>query len=92
MEKTNLINTKAEQINDNTVEIKFQKGITAFGKTVLEKQENIKEISNLVSMACGKNMQIKYISDMQNQVTQHNPEDDIQKIANESDIPFNIVD
>ena len=89
---TNLINTKAEQINDNTVEIKFQKGITAFGKTVLEKQENIKEISNLVSMACGKNMQIKYISDIQNQVVQHNPEDDIQKIANESDIPFNIVD
>ena len=89
---TNLMNTKAEQINDSTVGIKFPKGITAFGKTVLEKQENIKEISNLVSMACGKDMQIKYISDMQSQVTQHNPEDDIQKLANESDIPFNIID
>ena len=89
---TNLMNTKAEQINDSTVGIKFPKGITAFGKTVLEKQENIKEISNLVSMACGKDMQIKYLSDMQSQVTQHNPEDDIQKLANESDIPFNIID
>ena len=89
---TNLMNTKAEQINDSTVGIKFPKGITAFGKTVLEKQENIKEISNLVSMACGKDMQIKYISDMQSQVTQHNPEDDIQKLANESDIQFNIID
>lgn len=89
---TNLMNTKAEQINDETVGIKFQNGITAFGKTVLEKQENVKEISNLVSMACGKNMQIKYISDIQNQVVHHNPQDDIKKLANESDIPFNIID
>lgn len=89
---TNLINTKAEQISDSTVGIKFPKGITAFGKTVLEKQENIKEISNLVSMACGKEMQIKYISDMQSQVSQHSPEDDILKLANESDIPVNVID
>lgn len=89
---TNLMNTKAEKINDEIVGIKFQNGITAFGKAVLEKQENVKEISNLVSMACGKNVQIKYISDMQNQVVQHNPEDDIQKLANESDIPFNVID
>lgn len=89
---TNLINTKAEQINEGTVGIKFPKGITAFGKSVLEKQENVKEISNLVSMACGKDMQIKYISDIQNQVIKHNPEDDIQKLAQESDIPFNIIE
>ena len=89
---TNLMNTKAEQINEGTVGIKFQNGITAFGKAVLEKQENIKEISNLVSMACGKDIQIKYISDNQNQVVKHNPEDDIQKLANQSDIPFNIID
>ena len=89
---TNLMNTKVEQLNDETVGIKFQNGITAFGKAVLEKQENVKEISNLVSMACGKNVQIKYISDMQNKVIQHNPGDDIQKLANDSDIPFNIID
>ncbi len=88
---TNLMNTSAEQINDNTVGIKFQKGMTAFGKAVLDKQENIKEISNLVSMACGKDMLIKYINDVQNQAVVHNPEDDIQKLASESDIPFNIV-
>lgn len=88
---TNLMNTQAEQINDGVVGIKFNKGITAFGKAVLEKQENIKEISNLVSMACGKDVQIKYISDMQNQVVNHTPEEDIQKLASESDIPFNII-
>lgn len=89
---TNLLNTKAEQINEGTVGIKFQKGMTAFGKAVLEKQENIKEISNLVSIACGKDVQIKYISDIQNKVVSHNPEDDIQKLANQSDIPFNIIE
>ena len=86
------MNTKAEEINDMTVGIKFPKGLTSFGKTVLEKQENIREISNLVSMACGKEMQIKYISENPNQAVQHNPEDDIQRLANDSDIPFNIIE
>ena len=88
---TNLMNTSAEQIGDSIVEIKFKKGINAFGKAVLDKQENIKEISNLVSMACGKNMQIKYVSDSQMQNVVNNPEDDIQRLASESDIPFNII-
>ncbi len=88
---TNLMNTSAEQVGDSVVEIKFQKGMTAFGKAVLDKQENIKEISNLVSLACGKNMQIKYVSGAQMQNVAHNPEDDIQRLANESDIPFNIM-
>ena len=85
---TNLVNTKAEQIDDNTVEIKFQKGITAFGKTVLEKQENINEISNLVSQACGKDIRIKYVSNAQNQISNYTPQDDIQKLAQDSEIPF----
>ncbi len=88
---TNLMNTSAEQINDNTVGIKFKKGMTAFGKAVLDKQENIKEISSLVSLACGKDMQIKYINDAQNSVVVHNPEDDIQRLASESNIPFNMM-
>ena len=88
---TNLMNTSAEQLNDTTVVINFPKGMTAFGKTVLNKQENIGELSNLISMACGKDMQIKYVENMQNQVQEYRPEDDIQKLANESNIPFNIM-
>ena len=61
-------------------------------KSVLQKQENINEISSLVSMAYGKEMQIKYISEEQSKPIQHNPEDDIAKLANQSDIPFNIID
>ena len=89
---TNLMNTSAEEINDMTVGIKFPNGLSSFGKTVLEKQENIKEISTLVSMACGKKMQIKYISEAQSQAVVHRPEDDIQKLANQSDIPFNVIE
>ena len=89
---TNLMNTSAEEINDMTVGIKFPNGLSSFGKTVLEKQENIKEISTLVSMACGKEMQIKYISEAQSQSVVHRPEDDIQKLANQSDIPFNVIE
>ena len=87
---TNLMNTKAVELNDMTVGIEFQNGMTPFGKTVLEKQENIREISNLVSMACGKPMQIKYITKSSKpQVTN---EDDLKKLASEADIPFNIVE
>ena len=39
---TNLLNTQAREINDMTVGIEFPNGLTSFGKTVLEKQENIK--------------------------------------------------
>ena len=65
--------------------------MTAFGKTVLEKQENIREISNLVSIACGKEMQIKYIT-QNNEVNQISQEENLQNLANESDIPFHIIE
>ena len=88
---TNLIGTKAVEINDMTVGIEFPNGMTSFGKTVLEKQENIREISNLVSIACGKEMQIKYLinNTQQRQITK---EESLQNFAKESNIPFNIIE
>ena len=88
---TNLIGTKAVEINDMTVGIEFPNGMTSFGKTVLEKQENIREISNLVSIACGKDMQIKYLTNntQQRQITK---EESLQNFAKESNIPFNIIE
>lgn len=85
------MNTKATELNDMTIGIEFPNGMTSFGKTVLEKQENIREISNLVSIACGKEMQIKYI-ETNNQVHQMTSEENLQNLANESDIPFNIIE
>ena len=88
---TNLINTQAKEINDMTVGIEFKNGMTAFGKTVLEKPENVREISKMVSMACGKPMDIKYISN-DTQVNQISQEESLQQFASDSDIPFNVIE
>ena len=88
---TNLVNTKATQLNDMTVGIEFPRGLTSFGRTILEKQENVKELTNMVSMASGKTMQVKYITNAQENKNQFNREENIQNFANESDIPFNII-
>ena len=90
---TNLMQTKAIEVNDMTVGIQFPNGLSAFGKTVLEKQENIREISNLVSMACGKEMQIKYIEGLNAKANSNmSVEDNIKNFANEADIPFNVIE
>ena len=90
---TNLMQTKAIEVNDMTVGIQFPNGLSAFGKTVLEKQENIREISNLVSMACGKEMQIKYIEGTSaRDNSSMSVEDNIKNFANEADIPFNVIE
>ena len=88
---TNLIGTKATQINDMTVGIEFPNGMTPFGKAVLEKQENIKELTNLISIASGKPMQIKYISNSE-KMHKITTEDNLKDLANQSDIPFNIIE
>lgn len=58
---TNLINTNAREINDLTLGIEFPNGLTAFGKTVLEKPENMQELVKQVSIEAGKEMRIKLI-------------------------------
>ena len=88
---TNLMGTNAKEINDMTVGIEFPNGMTPFGKIVLDKTENLKEISNLVSIACGKEMQIKYIVPQQN-THKETREENLKNLANESDIPFNVID
>lgn len=58
---TNLINTTAKEINDLTLGIEFPNGLTSFGRTVLEKPENMQELVKQVSMEAGKEMRIKLI-------------------------------
>ena len=87
---TNLINTKAVELNDMTIGIEFPKELTPFGKTILEKQENVRELSTLVSMACGKEMQIKYITpEKKHELTR---EESLKNLTNGSDISFNIIE
>lgn len=45
----------------------------------------------MVSIACGKEMQIKYISEMQ-PVVQKTQEEDLQNLAEQSGIPFQVIE
>ena len=88
---TNLMNSTASKLNDMLIGIEFPKGLTPFGKTILEKNENVSEIERRVSLECGKPMKIRYIDPKpQNEVQeQANP---IESFAQNNDIPFNVID
>ena len=79
---TNLVNTTAKEINDMTVGIEFKKGITPFGKAVLEKPENMQYLVKLVSQMYGKEMRIKLIED----------DTDNKKADDLKGLPFNIIE
>ena len=89
---TNLLNTNAVEINDMTVGIEFPKGLTPFGRTVLEKTENKTEISNQVSIACGKEMHIKYIDTKPQDAGEISEEQELSNFANEFNIPFDVIE
>lgn len=66
----NLLNSRAVEINDMTIGVEFSNGLNDFRKQLLEKSENVQELERLVSMACGKPMQIKYIDKPSGNVSQ----------------------
>lgn len=88
---TNLMNSTASQINDMVIGIEFPNGLTSFGKTVLEKSENITEIEKRVSIECGKPMKIKYIDSKANVELKQN-DNPIESFAQDMDIPFNVYE
>ena len=89
---TNLVNTSAREINDLTFGIIFPNGMTPFGKTILEKRENIAELTKLVSIELGKEMQIKYISGAEEKKIENTNENSIETMANLNDLPINIIE
>lgn len=56
----NLINTEVVELNDMTVSIRFNNGLTPFRKELLEKSENLGALNKEIAMLCGKTMQIKF--------------------------------
>ena len=58
---SNLINTNGVMIDDMTVGIEFPNGLTSFGRSVIERPENMAELKRLVSMECKQDMRIKLI-------------------------------
>ena len=86
----NLIGTRGVLVNDMVVGIEFPKKVTEFAKKVLEEHENKTFIEKIVSMEQGANMQIRILDKSNNQSTPK--KQSIENIANELDIPINIID
>lgn len=89
---TNLINSNATELNDMTVGISFSKGLTPFGKTILEKNENVTELEKRISMEFGKPMRIKYIEDNKQESNSKVEENQIESFAQDLDLPFNVIE
>ena len=89
---TNLINSNASEINDMTVGISFPKGLTPFGKTILEKSESITELEKRISMEFGKPMRVKYIDETKQEVNTKVEENPIETFAQDLDLPFNVIE
>lgn len=85
---TNLINTNAKEINDLTLGIEFPNGLTAFGKTVLEKPENMQELVKQVSIEAGKEMRIKLIDLKASNIVQSKSDNGLSDLG----IDINIID
>lgn len=89
---TNLMNAKAKKIDDMTVGIVFSNGLNSFGKTVLEKTENKEELRKKVSIACGKDMQIKYMDAKQQDIPKGEDNSELESLAKDLDLPINIIE
>ena len=86
---TNLLNSTANEINDMTVGIKFEKGLTPFGKAVLEKSENMNELVKQVSIEMGKPMRVVLIDNNDEIAVKA---DNFSNIGKDLDMPINIIE
>ena len=74
---TNLIGTKAAMINDLVMEIIFPNGMTPFGKTVLEKPDNKRELENIVTQLACKEIHIRFSENKQEETGKASPIQDL---------------
>ena len=86
---TNLLNTNITEINDMTVGINFANGLKPLAKGILEKPENISEISKEISIAFGKEMKVKLID---NKVDKKPEKSELENLVQGLDIPIDIIE
>ena len=85
----NLQGTVAKEINDMTIVIEFPNGINSMAKNMLENPSNKQNLREMIHLACGKEMQIKYV-DTKPQDAEINT-NSFESFANKSNISFNII-
>lgn len=90
---SNLLKAKAIELNDMIIGISFPDGINAFGKSILEKPENITELTRAISMEYGKDMKIKLIENVDSLPKKEEKDNNsISNMTNELGIPINVVE
>ncbi len=90
---SNLLKAKAIELNDMVIGISFPEGINAFGKSILEKPENINELSRVVSMEYGKDMKVKLVENVEALPKKEKKEENqLEQMAENLDIPINIIE
>ena len=70
----------------------LQRNVSELQQVIKFEPENKIEISNQVSIACGKEMHIKYIDTKPQDDGQMSEEQELSNVANEFDIPFDIIE
>ena len=88
---SNLLKAKPIELNDMTVGISFPEGLNAFGKSILEKQENIIELSKIFSMEYGKDMKVRIIESL-DALPKKEEKSELESMATNLDIPLNVID
>ena len=72
-----------------TIGIMFEKGLTPFGRTILERPENMSEITKQVSIDQGKPMRVVIIDNNDEIMTKNS---NIEDLTNGIDMPINIIE
>ena len=89
---TNLIGTRAKQLDDMTIGIEFPSKLSEFAKKVLNEYENKALIENLISMKAGNTMRIKFLSGDSGEENTKKDGNNLQNLAGKLNIPINIID
>ena len=88
-----MLKAKPIELNDMVIGISFPEGINAFGKSILEKPENITELSRVVSMEYGKDMKVRIIDNVDSLPKKsEKQENKLEQMAENLDIPLNIIE
>ena len=90
---SNLLTAKAIELNDMIIGVSFPEGLNPFKKSVMENPENINELSKMLSMEYGKDMKVKLIESIDSLHKKTEKEENpIENMANELNIPFNVIE
>ena len=84
----NLEGTVARELNDMTLEIEFPKGFNETAKKYLSMPDVKQDLKDTIHLACGKEMQIKFVDTKQEIQSEEN---EFERFIGNNDLPFNII-